>query len=175
MLAEKVNAIANPPAQPVPEPPAMAASIDGKLLRLDENPLGWQTARLDFEGDQATLTVSTTSIPDERQFDVGLDGLYRLTDQKLVETIGIPKPYQRNFLNPYEFNFLLGMPVDGAVAMKGEWTAEDIFIITVQDTRDFDRERLSFKFKPPVVTVTWNSEIDGFYLPLKGLFPGIPH
>lgn len=168
LLTEKVKTISNPPAQAVPELPAMAATIAGKTLRLEENSLGWQTVRLDFEGDQAWLSVTTTAIPEERKFAVGLDGLYRLTAQMKVEEIGIAEPEQRNFLNPYEFNFLLGMPVDGDVAMQGAWTSADTFTITVQDLRDFDRDVIFIKFDPPNGRVTWLSVMDNFYKKLNG-------
>jgi CubicO group peptidase (beta-lactamase class C family) len=168
LLADRVKAISNPPSQAIPEPPPMAATIAGKTLRLEENTLGWQTARLDFEGDQAWLTVTTKAIPEERRFAIGLDGLYRLTAQKQVTDIGIPEPEQRNFLNPYEFNFLLGMPIDGDVAMKGEWTTDDTFIITIQDLRDYDQDWIIIKFNPPAGTITWNSFMDQFYLHMKG-------
>jgi hypothetical protein len=168
-LAERVAAIANPEAKPVPALPAMAASVSGKTLRLDDNPLGWKTAQLDFEGAQAWLTITTAANPEGQKFEIGLDGLYRMTDVKRVETSGVPDPEQRYDANPYEFNFVLGMPVDGAVAMKGEWPGEDEFKLTVQDVRDFDLDTLSFRFTPPAAQIEWRSYIDGVYdLPLVG-------
>jgi hypothetical protein len=162
-LADRVAAIANPEAQPVPALPAMAASVSGKTLRLDENPLGWKTAQLVFKDSQAWLTITTSTDPEKQKFEVGLDGLYRKTGVKRVETSSVVDPEQRYDLNPYEFNFVVGMPVDGAVAMKGEWPGEDEFKLIVQDLRDFDLEELSFRFSPPDVQIEWKSLLDGVY------------
>lgn len=167
-LAERIEEIANPLAKEVPEFPQMAASIEGKTLILDENPGGWKTARLDFEGDQAWLTVTTDADPEERKFAIGLDGIYRKTEQKALINPGIAENEKRTFLNPYELNFLLGMPIDGAVAMKGEWTFKDEFTLTVQDLRDYDREMLSFRFTSPDVLIFWRSHMDGSILSVRG-------
>lgn len=169
-LEEKVKAIANPVVKELPELPTMAEAVNGETLHLDDNPLGWQTARLDFEGDHAWLTVTTAASPGEQKFAIGLDGVYRMTELAKVEEMSLPEPEQRNFLNPYEFNFLLGMPVDGAVAMKGDWTREDWFTLTVQDTRDFDREIIKFYYSPPVGQIEWLSEMDQIYMRLSGKF-----
>jgi hypothetical protein len=169
-LADRLVAIANPKAQAVPALPATASLVNGKTLRLNENSLGWKTAKLVFEGQQAWLTVTTAAAPQEQKFAVGLDGLYRKTGLKRVEALGIAKPKQRHVRNPYEFNFLLGIPVDGAVAMKGEWSGENEFWLTVQDTRDFDLDRLSFKFTPPSAEIWWRSTMDQTILDLTGEF-----
>jgi len=47
--------------------------------------------------------------------------------------------------------------VDGSVAMKGEWVSENEFLLTVQDKRDYDLDKLSFEFTPPEATITWVS------------------
>ncbi len=156
-LAERVNAIAHPEAQSVPPPPAMADRIDGEIFSLDENPLGWQTASLSFEGHKAWLSITTTGAIDNQKFAIGLDGLYRQTMQQAVTGFSVPIPIQRNDINPFEFNFLLGVPVQGPVWMKGGWTGEDTFSITVQDSRDYDRDILTFHFSPPEVSIDWFS------------------
>jgi hypothetical protein len=80
---------------------------------------------------------------------------------KKVEELGVAEPEQRDFLNPFEFNFLLGLPLDGAVAMKGAWTKENTFSVTVQDKRDYDREEIAFRFIPPIFEINWQSELAG--------------
>jgi CubicO group peptidase (beta-lactamase class C family) len=169
-LSDQIKAIASPSPKEIPDLPAMAGSINGKTFKLDENPFGWKTARLDFKDNQAWLLVTSNTFPQEQKFEIGMDGVYRKTVQKRSSDKSFIELEQRKFLNPYEFNFLLGMPWDGSVAMKGDWIGEDKFTITVQDTRDFDRERLSFKYTPPAGMFAWNSEIGGFYLNLTGTY-----
>jgi hypothetical protein len=95
--------------------------------------------------------------PQEQKFEAGLDGLYRKTDVKKVEKRNIPQLNQRHDLNPFRFNFVVGVPLDGQVAMKGEWGEENKFMLTVQDLRDFNLDRLSFEFTPPGVKIEWIS------------------
>ncbi|MBE0696924.1 MAG: serine hydrolase, partial [Anaerolineaceae bacterium] len=156
-LLKKVYRIAHPAPQKVPPLPALAAKISGKSIHMDNNPLGWQSASLTFKGKQAYLTIHTTGSRKEQKFAIGLDGLYRKTAQKAVTALAVPEPPQRYALNPYEFNFVLGVPVDGYVWMKGEWSAKDTFSLTVQDARDFDREKLDFRFDRPAVEIDWFS------------------
>ena len=52
---------------------------------------------------------------------------------------------------------VLVIPVDGTTWMKGAWTDEDSFSITVQDSRDFDLDVLTFRFTPPEVSIDWYS------------------
>jgi hypothetical protein len=145
--------------------------VSGQTLRLDDNPLGWKTARLDFKGKEAELTVTTSANAQERKFPIGLDGLYRTTPQKQFGTPGLEKPKQRHFVNPYEFAFLLGAPVDGAVGMKGEWMKENQFLLTIQHTVDFDRDSLIFSFFGSGPWIVWDSNVDGSsILTLNGQF-----
>jgi hypothetical protein len=58
--------------------------------------------------------------------------------------------------NQYAYNFLLGTPVDGAIAMKGEWPGENEFLLTVQDIGYVDLVKLSFQFTPPDVSIEWD-------------------
>ena len=61
----------------------------------------------------------------------------------------------------FEFNFLLGAPVDGEIAMQGQWTAESRFSLTVQDNRDLDLDQLRFIFTSTGVAIVWDSRVDG--------------
>lgn len=170
-LAERVAAIANPKTAAVPALPATAAAVSGKTLRLDENPLGWKTAKLAFEGQQAWLTVTTATNSREQKFAIGLDGNYRETALKASSALDLAILKQRPFLNPFEFNFLLGLPLDGAAAMKGAWKDETEFTLTVQDKRDYDLETLHFQFSLPNASIVWNSYLDkSQFLTLTGRF-----
>ena len=157
VLAERIKEIEQPQAQPEPVLPKIAKAVSGKTIRLDANPLGWQTAQLDFTNKEAYLTITTTANKIIKKFEIGLDGLYSGTKQKAVTTLAVPKPAQRYDLNPYEFNFVLGIPVDGATFMKGMWTDDNTFSLTVQDSRDFDLDILTFQFYPPEASIDWYS------------------
>ena len=158
VLAERIRAIEHPQPQPVPALPKMAKKISGQTIRLDANPLGWQTAQLEFKDRNAYLNITTKGDRKVQKYAIGLDGLYRGTPQKAVTRLAVPLPVQRyNMNNPYEFNFILGIPVDGKIWMKGAWTGEDTFALTVQDSRDFDLDTLTFHFSPPAASIDWYS------------------
>jgi CubicO group peptidase (beta-lactamase class C family) len=158
-LAKRIETIQAPPAQTIPPLPAVAKTLNEKKIRFDDNKLGWEFAQFSFQSDQAWLSVKTTADAAPRKFAVGLDGLYRYTAQTAVEVM--PTNKLRTFLNRYEFNFLLGMPVDGDVAMKGAWISDQEFLLTVQDLRDIDREMIKFAFSPEKISVSWFSSIMG--------------
>ena len=110
-----------------------------------------------FAGHRAWLSITTTGAIENQKFAIGLDGLYRQTMQQAVDVSSLPSIPQRVDPNPFEFNFLVGVPVHGAVWMQGGWTGEDTFSITVQDSRDYDRDMLTFHFSPPQVSIDWFS------------------
>jgi len=155
-LVKRIWDIEHPQPQPVTPLPAMAATINGKTIRLGNNPIGWQTARLDFSGKTALLTV-TTNDRRANTFLIGLDDRYRPMPRLAHTSHVVPEPPQRYDLNPYEFNFLLGVPVNGITWMKGAWIAADTFAVTVQDTIDFDRDTVTFHFSPPGASIDWYS------------------
>jgi CubicO group peptidase (beta-lactamase class C family) len=158
VLSERIRAIEHPQAQAVPALPIMAREISGETIRLDANPLGWQTAQLEFKDSHAYLDIITKGNPKAQKYAIGLDGLYRGTPQKAVTRLAVPLPVQRyNLNNPHEFNFILGIPLDGKIWMKGAWTGEDVFTLTVQDSRDFDLDILTFHFSPPGARIEWYS------------------
>jgi CubicO group peptidase (beta-lactamase class C family) len=157
ILAKRIHAIEHPQEQAVPPLPKMAKSIDGRTIRLDSNALGWKTAELEFKKGRASLTVATNTNPHEKKYDIGLDGLYRGTPRKAVDVPIVLEPPQRYNLNPYEFNFLLGVPIKGTTWMKGVWTDANTFAITIQDSIDFDRDTLTFQFNLPNTSIDWYS------------------
>ena len=159
-LVERVAAIANPAPEPISIPPVLAETVNGKLLVLDSNELGWETVLLELKPEQAWLSVKTDKDTEARIYAIGLDGRYLLT-KTTPSTVDNGRHYQRNFLNPYEFDFLVGMPVDGAVAMKGKALTDSIFKIVVQHTQDMDLDEITFTLSPNGATIIWNSFLEG--------------
>jgi hypothetical protein len=105
LLAERLNAIANPPPKPVPTLPAIAAQISGKTYLLQSNSLGLKIYNLNFSGDKATGKVQFEGNPTMMEMEIGLDGNYRTTR---VQVPGIPVDYY---------------------AQKGGWISDDTFIM----------------------------------------------
>lgn len=159
-LVKRIWDIEHPQPQPAPRLSTTAAAVNGKTIRLDGNSIGWQTARLDFMGKVALLTVTTSSRHTNAYF-VGLNDLYLPMPRLAATSLAVPEPSQRYDLNPYEFNFLLGVPVNGITWMKGAWTGADTFTLTVQDTIDFDQDTVTFKFAPPAASIDWYSHAEG--------------
>jgi hypothetical protein len=119
-LAERINAIEDPVSQRVLQLPAMASAISGKNIQLDANPLGWDTARLEIKGKHAYLYVTNQTNANVKKFVIGLDDLYRATKQKTITAFAVPEPDQRWNENPFEFAFILGVPVDESlITLKG--------------------------------------------------------
>lgn len=158
LLAERIWDIEHPLSLDVPPLPSMATAIDGKTIRLEDNLLGWKTARLEFKKKYAYLHITTQTDANIKKFTIGLNGIYRGTMQKAVPEMIMSEPPQRYNLNPFEFNFVLGTPIDGITWMKGAWLGEDTFTLIVQDSRDFDLDTLTFHFSPPGVTIDWFSD-----------------
>jgi hypothetical protein len=166
-----VKEISNPNALSVGEQPALATAINGKMLLLEENPIGWESAKLTFKNKQAWFSAKIKGQSKEVQYPIGLNGLWILSPVGKKDLGSNGNITQRHFLNPYEFGFLLGMPVDGQVAMKGEWKDDSTFRLTIQDTRDFDREQIYFSFTSEGAKITWSSFMDGYgILNLMGKF-----
>jgi hypothetical protein len=112
---------------------------------------------LKFTRNTAFLSITTQSDPRVKQFRVGLLDLYLPTPQKAFTQLAVPEPPQRWNENPLEFAFILGTPLKGNIWMKGKWTGEDTFQLTVRDSRDFDRDTLTFHFSGQNVSIDWYS------------------
>ena len=84
-LRDKLAAATRSPApQPVPELPAMAARISGRIYTLTANELDFTTITLQFnKSSEATLRF--TRLGQELRCPVGLDGVERFSTDKLVE------------------------------------------------------------------------------------------
>lgn len=80
-LQEALKIAANP-VQPVPPLPAAALEISGKTYTFKENPMGWETLKIDFQEGAETAQLYLTNFP---VLEIGLDNIYRLSRG---ETIG---------------------------------------------------------------------------------------
>jgi CubicO group peptidase (beta-lactamase class C family) len=80
LQASIAAAASPPPAQPVPELPAIALAISGKQYTLDRNGLGLLSIRFTFPGaDTALLELRLEDRVESHP--VGLDGVYRVSRQ----------------------------------------------------------------------------------------------
>ncbi|HMD88893.1 MAG TPA: serine hydrolase [Anaerolineaceae bacterium] len=169
-LFDRLAEIIQPKAQPTPVLPTIASTINGKTLLLDDNQVGWEQVSLTFKGNQAWMTCKIKGNPQELKFAIGLDGTYRLTPVSRIEQQTTEQIPGRNALNPFQYGFLLGVPVDESVAMKGKWTTDGSFNVTVQGTSDFDQENITFIFSSGGGKIVWFSFNDGSILDVDGKF-----
>lgn len=169
-LSDRLAEITHPKTQPTPVLPTIAYTINGKTFLLDDNQVGWEQVSLTFNGNQAWMTCKEKGNPQELKFAIGLDGTYRLTPVSRIEQPITEQIQGRNNLNPFQYGFLLGVPVDESVAMKGTWTADGSFQVTAQGTSDFDQENISFTFPSGKGFITWTSLSDGPVLSFYGKF-----
>lgn len=117
MLQSFSQAVGQPPAPgPVPPLPEMAQRIAGKSYLLEENPYGWQSLSLDFQGAEAFLSLAYGE--QSQSLPLGLDGVYRMAD---VERLGEGDRYLGTGC------FRAG--VDGYVGLTGAWRNDDTFSV----------------------------------------------
>lgn len=65
--------LATHPVQPVAELPDVALALSGREFTFDQNPMGWETMRFNFEQGSPVLQVTLNGQP----LEIGLDNLYR--------------------------------------------------------------------------------------------------
>lgn len=70
------------PVHPVPLLPEKALDISGSLYTFENNPMGWQSLKFEFEEDAETAKLQLSDLP---LLEIGLDNIYRLSTG---ETIG---------------------------------------------------------------------------------------
>jgi CubicO group peptidase (beta-lactamase class C family) len=104
-LEQLVHDLAHPKPRPVAELPKTARKISGKTWVFDENPFGLQEFSPVCKRGLNTCTFSWTSVQGTYSTEIGLDGLYRLTD---MGTVG-------------------QMPDGNRVAVRGGWTGDRTF------------------------------------------------
>lgn len=108
-LQKLVHELQHPEPRPVPELPETARKIAGTTWRFRDNPFGLTEIALTCEEGKSTCTIAWDSTRGAYSTQVGLDGLYRLTE--MGETGQ--------------------MPDGNRVALRGEWTADRIFEMDV--------------------------------------------
>jgi CubicO group peptidase (beta-lactamase class C family) len=132
MLADAVARVAQPPAANAPSsPPAVAAEVDGVLWTTEVNQLGWTSLSVSFSNDQAkvTLGIGTTATA----FDVGLDGVPRVTRSIVLDTDARHS--------------------DVDIAAVGTWTSATSFEITYDTIDRIDAGTITLDFAGPGVQV----------------------
>ena len=106
LFDSRIKTIAQPEPQPALPLPSLAQRISGKMYILEDNPYDWRAFVVDFQEEQARLSLSFGN--GSRQVVVGLDGVYRTTQAKPI-----------GFLN-------------GAVALRGSWEDSNSFLLSLQ-------------------------------------------
>jgi hypothetical protein len=138
-LQRVVATLPLPPApQPVPALPDIATAISGKTFRMDPNPFGIGSVRLDFNATaQASFQITFTDGTQSPLGAVGLDGVYRLTPGMNLDRAG------HRFV---DFQ-------DLSVGLRGHWTDAQTFVLEYDTIANyyyyklqmqFDGDRLSF-------------------------------
>ncbi len=142
MLAE----LKLPPApQPVPAVANMANQITGKTFRLDANPVGVESLRLDFDDSpQASFQITFTDGSQSPVGAVGLDGVYRLTPGMNLDRGG------HVFV---DFENL-------SVGLRGRWKDAQTFLLEYDTIDNYYYYLLEMRFEGDRVSLTL-SERDG--------------
>jgi CubicO group peptidase (beta-lactamase class C family) len=132
MLADAVARVAQPPAaNPPPSPPAVTAEVDGVLWTTDANQLGWTSLSVSWSTDQATVTLGIGAT--WTAFDVGLDGVPRVTRSIVLDTDARHS--------------------DLDIAAVGSWTSATSFEITYDTIDRIDAGTITLDFASPGVQV----------------------
>lgn len=131
-LQQVVARLPLPPApQPVPALPSIATAISGKTFRLEQNPLGVERVRLDFnDTPQASLQFTFSDGTQSPLGAVGLDGVYRLTPGMNLDRSG------HRFVN---FR-------DLAVGLRGQWTDPQTFVLEYDTIVNYYCYQLQMRF-----------------------------
>lgn len=146
-------------AQQTPAPTAVApmaeicASISGKMYDLPDNSERWTALGLRCDSYQAVLLLQTES----RLLEilVGLDGVYRISEQGLPELAGWMRPV-----------------ANAPVAARGQWGRNNTFSITLRDLLGMQELELTIRFKEGIQMRLFERYANAagvpFYLDLSG-------
>ncbi len=109
-LAVVLAELSDPAPQPVPALPDMAQAISGTTYSVTQNSYGISTMALQFEegADVMTLALGFQGQPVALPLPVGLDGVYRVTP----------------------------LPGEGSFALRGSWTNDNTFSISLKTMTD---------------------------------------
>jgi hypothetical protein len=139
-LQQVLATLSLPPApQPVPALPDIATAISGKTFRLDENPFGIESVRLDFnDTPEASFQVTFTDGTQSPLGAVGLDGVYRLTPGMNLDRAS------HTFANFQDLS----------VGMRGHWTNAQTFLLEYDTIVNYYYYNLQMRFDGDRLSLT---------------------
>jgi CubicO group peptidase (beta-lactamase class C family) len=123
-LEQLVRELEHPKPQPVPSLPAIAREISGRTWMLDANPQDLRSFVFRFGADPSAFEVVVERSTETVEAEVGLDGLYRMTDT------GSAGP----------------MPENNRLATRGHWTEDDELILESHRVGDPLRATWTLRF-----------------------------
>jgi hypothetical protein len=126
-LQAQMQAVAQPQPKSLPSLPAMASSVSGKTYRVRDNSFGLESFVLDFSKEGGVFQATVGGRP--QHWAMGLDNVYRITP--------------------------LGEPFHGVIALRGSWTNDTTFTLTM--LTNGAAFRLEFRFDEKQETVVIQS------------------
>jgi hypothetical protein len=111
--------------KPVPPLPEIAQRTSGKTIVLESNPAGLESISLDFPGGAEAALRLTYIEGDQIVWPIGLDNVYRFI--------------------PFEYGLTMGI--------KGEWEADNVFVVHRDVIGGYERERLEATFEEDQITI----------------------
>jgi len=143
LLEARIQALANPEAEPVPPLPEMAQSVSEKRYILEDDTLGWRSFSLAFQEREALMSLFFGE--DSLKLPVGLDSVYRVTH--------VDQPLFLILLNvasrAADIDRIIretGLDWSGSIALKGSWPNDNTFVVNQQIVGEHDILRLSLTF-----------------------------
>lgn len=134
-----IDAQANPAPRAVASFPEIALQIENHRYALEENKLNWESVSLEFEEEEALLTLELGG--EHYTLPVGLDGIER------ISTVRLPGYY------PFE------PAMEVQVALKGSWTGAARFQMTWTDLLGADEWSIGFQFEGDNLRITAREQI----------------
>jgi hypothetical protein len=146
-LQQLVVALSQPPApRSVPAFPDIANRISGRTFQLDQNPLGVESVRLDFDGSsQVVFQIAFIDGTQSPPGSVGLDGVYRLT-------LGMNLDRAPHTFVDYQ---------NLSVGMRGQWTDAQTFLLEYDTIINYYYYQLQMHFEGDRVSLTLSERTGG--------------
>ena len=145
----KIAALEKPAPQPIPPLPKMAQTVSGKKYVMDDG----EAFTLTFTGDQATLDWSFKD--QSIQLPVGMDNVFRTTPYNQTEALSFFGANQKP-LGPIFF------------ALRGGWTTDDTFVLTMQILNSANRHTLRIIFSGDKVRIIHTETASGDSVSFQG-------
>jgi hypothetical protein len=146
-LQQVVATLSKPPApRSVQAIPDIAQRISGKTFRVDQNPLGIDSIRLDFDdSSQAVFQITFTDGTQSPPGAVGLDGIYRLTPgMNLDRAVHTFVDYQNL-----------------SVGLRGQWTDAQTFLLEYDTIVNYYYYQLQMHFEGDRLSLTLSERTGG--------------